>query len=266
VGIKTEIAYCDSTVNPVVGCDGCELHRAGCTESHCYAAGLVERYKGLPGWPKSFDVPEHFAGRLDKAIGWPDLTGKNRDGKPWLNGYPRLIFMCDLADPFSESLDPEWLTPYLPRMADSPHVYIMLTKRGRRMLSYWQKHEIPSNVWQGVSVTGPGTLARAESLLEVPGASVRFISAEPLLGRIDLDLIGPGNCSYALDWLIVGAESGAKARRMELDWARELRDQATLSGVAFFFKQECDERGRKLPGRLLNGREWSGMPKVSRGQ
>ena len=132
------------------------------------------------------------------------------------------------------------------------------------MLSYWQTHEIPRNVWQGVSVTGPGTLARAESLLEVPGAAVRLVSAEPLLGRIDLDLIGLANCSHALDWLIVGAESGAGARRMELDWARELRDQAAAVCTRFFFKQECDERGRKIPGRLLDGREWSEMPKVVR--
>lgn len=262
MGIKTEIAWCDSSVNPVVGCDGCELHRAGCAESHCYAAGLVGRYKGLSGWPKSFDIPEHFEGRLEKAIKWPDLTGNAREDKPWLNGYPRLIFMCDLADPFSESLDPEWLTPYLPKMADSPHVYIMLTKRGRRMLSYWRSHEIPQNVWQGVTVTGPGTISRAESLLELPGASVRFISAEPLLGPVDLDGIS-ADATFPLDWLIVGAESGAGARRMDLNWARGSRDQAVEVGAAFFFKQQCDDRGRKLPGRLLDGREWSEMPRRS---
>jgi protein gp37 len=226
---------------------------------------LVGRYRGLPGWPTTFDAPQYFGGRLEKAIRWADLTGKDRPEKPWLNGYPRLIFVCDLADPFTESVDPDsWLTPMLPKMADSPHIYILLTKRGRRMLAFWQRHEIPANVWQGVTVTGPGTLARAEALLEVPGASVRFISAEPLLGALDLDLIGPGNCSYALDWLIVGAESGAKPRRMELDWARSLRDQATAAGAEFFFKQQCDDHGRKLPGRLLDGREWSGMPKVGR--
>ncbi|MGD0869107.1 MAG: DUF5131 family protein [Bryobacteraceae bacterium] len=294
MAIETEIGWCDSSVNPVVGCDGCELHRAGCAESHCYAAGLVGRYKGLPGWPKSFDVPEHFAGRLDKAIGWPDLTGKDRAGKPWLNGYPRLIFMCDLADPFSESLDPEWLTPYLPKMAKSPHVYIMLTKRGRRMLSYWQKHEIPRNVWQGVTVTGPETANRLDSLMAVPGASVRFASMEPLLGP---PVRGLGN----LDWVIVGGESGAGARPMNPQWARELRDLCQKLGRAYFFKQwggwvggSCDRNGwfypqcgpaegrsgtkrlidwgggvasdfagKKGAGRLLDGREWSEMPRIA---
>jgi len=259
MGIETEIGWCDSTVNPVVGCDGCELHRAGCAESHCYAAGLVGRYKGLPGWPKSFDVPEHFSGRLDKAIGWPDLRGKERAGKPWLNGYPRLIFLCDLADPFSESLDPEWLTPYLPKMADSPHVYLMLTKRGRRMLAYWERHQIPRNVWPGVTVTGPDTVARLESLARVPGASVRFASLEPLLGPVDLKPYLA--CWITPTWAIVGAESGPKARRMEMDWARAVRDDCAGFGVPFFFKQACDERGRKLPGRLLDGREWSEMPR-----
>ena len=254
MGILTEIGWCDSTVNPIVGCDGCELHRAGCLENHCYAAGLVGRYRGLPGWPASFDSPEHFPGRLEKAIRWPDLTGQERPEKPWLNGYPRLIFVCDLADPFTESIDPEtWLTPALPRMADSPHVYLMLTKRGRRMLAYWERHAIPRNVWPGVTVTGPDTVGRLESLASVPGANVRFASLEPLLGPADLM---PYFATWLTPtWVIVGAESGPKARLMNINWARSIRDDCAELGMPFFFKQACDNHGRKLPGRLLDGRE-----------
>jgi len=78
VGRETKIPWCDSTVNPVVGCDGCELHRASASESHCYAASLVGRYAGCPGWPTSFDKPEFFAGRIELACRWSDLTGKDR--------------------------------------------------------------------------------------------------------------------------------------------------------------------------------------------
>jgi protein gp37 len=255
VGIKTGIGWCDSSVNPVVGCDGCELHQKGKKESHCYAAGLVRRYAGLPGWPISFDGPELMHGRLAKAIKWPDLTGTERPEKPWLNGYPRIIFLCDLADPFTESIDPEsWLTPTLPAMADSPHVYILLTKRGRRMLAYWRSHRIPRNVWQGVTVTGPETLIRAEQLMAVPGASVRFISAEPLLGPVNLELLGQG--PYSLDWVIAGGESGPGARAMDPLWARWLRDQCQAAAVPFFFKQW----GGAARGRWLDDAIWSEMP------
>ncbi len=257
MGIRTEIPYCDSTVNELVGCDGCCLHQKGKPESHCYAAGLVRRYAGLPGWPPSFDTPTLIPGRLAQAIKWPDLTGKDRPEKPWLNGYPRIIFVSDLSDPFTESVDPDsWLTPALPAMADSPHIYILLTKRGRRMLEYWQRYPIPRNVWPGVTVTGPETVKRVECLVEIPGAAVRFVSAEPLLGSVNLHPY-----MERLDWVIVGAESGPCPRPMDLAWPRSLCAQCQYDGVPFFFKQMCDERGRKLPGRLLDGATWSGMPR-----
>lgn len=268
MGIKTKIDWCDSTVNELVGCDGCELHRKGSADSHCYAAGLVGRYAGLPGWPVSFDTPAVIRGRLAKAIQWPDLTGKPREGKPWLNGFPRIIFVSDLSDPFTESVDPgTWLTAKLPAMAASPHVYILLTKRGRRMLAYWRAHEIPRNVWQGVSVTAPETLGRVTDLLQVPAAAVRFISMEPLLGDVDMhdtpravDLPGKAG-DRLLHWVIVGAESGTRARRMDMDWARRVRDECIETETAFFLKQVFDERGRKLPA-AIDGREWHEMPEV----
>jgi protein gp37 len=253
VGIKTDIGWCDSTVNEIVGCDGCELHRKGKPESHCYAAALVGRYAGLPGWGPSFDTPTLIQGRLAKAIKWPDLTGKPRPDKPWLDGYPRIIFVCDLSDPFTESIDPEtWLTPALPAMADSPHVYILLTKRGRRMLAYWRSNPIPRNVWPGVTVTDSSTALRLESLAKVPGASVRFASMEPLLGP---PAQGLGN----LNWVIVGGESGPGARPIDPDWARSLREQCRRADIPFFFKQW----GKKAEGRMLDGREWTEMPRIA---
>ncbi len=276
MGIKTEIPYCDSTVNELVGCDGCCLHQRGKPESHCYAAGLVGRYAGLPGWPPTFDTPTVIPGRLAKAIKWPDLTGKERPEKSWLNGYPRIIFVSDVSDPFTVSVDPDsWLTPALPAMADSPHIYILLSKRGRRMLEYWQRHPIPRNVWPGVTVTGPDTAKRLDYLLQVPGASVRFASLEPLLGPVDLDYYtwdepvevthdledAPDGARIGrfervgmvwepilprLDWAIVGAESGSGARPMLLEWPRTIRDQCKRGGARFFMKQII-ERGRKIP-------------------
>jgi len=216
-----------------VGCNGCELHRAGQPESHCYAAGLVRRYAGLPGWPASFDQPEPFAGRIEKACTWPDLTGRKRAEKPWLNGYPRLIFVCDLADPFTESIDPEsWLTPALPRMAASPHIFLLLTKRGRRMFDYFERHPVPRNFWLGVTVTGPDTTARIDYLLKIRSASVRFVSMEPLLSAVNI-----GRHLPHLDWVVVGGESGQNARPMVSNWAFDVHDACIEAGVPFFFKQ-----------------------------
>jgi len=112
MGIKTNIEYCDSTINPIVGCEGCELWAAGRPdeEQHCYAATLCKRWAGKKGWPAAFDQPEYFPGRMEQALGWPDLTGKERADKPWLNGYPRLIFLNDLSDTFNSDPEPiEWL-------------------------------------------------------------------------------------------------------------------------------------------------------------
>ena len=268
MGIKTGIGWCDSTVNELVGCDGCELHQKGKKESHCYANGLVRRYAGLPGWPISFDSPELMRGRLAKAIKWPDLTGTERPDKPWLNGYPRIIFPCDLSDPFTESVDPEgWLTEQLPAMAASPHIYILLTKRGRRMLEYWRRHSIPRNVWPGVSVTGPETVKRVEYLLAVPGASVRLVSAGPLLGPVDLapylryEQCGGGHVTRntQLDWVICEGESGPNSRAMDPLWAQWLRDQCVAAHVPFFFKQW----GGVERGRWLDDVIWSEMPRAA---
>jgi protein gp37 len=246
MGLHSAIEWCDSTVNPIMGCDGCELHVPGSAVSHCYAADQIQRYAGQVGWPGSFDRPAVFAHRIAEACHWRDLTGKERPAKPWLNGLPRIIFCNDLSDPFTESIDPEsWLTPALPAIQGSSHVWIFLTKRARRMREYWTLHPIPRNVWPGVSVTGPGTVKRIVDLLNVPGASIRLLSAEPLLQSTDVyqflggdrNPIGSAYGGRGLDWVICGFESGRGARPGHPAWARLMRDHCLVAGVPFMFKQ-----------------------------
>ncbi len=240
MGITTDISWCDSTINPSVGCDGCELHRAGAAESHCYAAALAARYCGSAAWPKSFDEPELFAHRLDQAIRWSDLTGKKRPDKPWLDGLPRLIFCCDLGDPFSESLPLDWLAPWLPKLADSPHYWLLLTKRPPRARRFFDTHPAPDNLWQGTTVTGPATIARSDDLRQV-AVKTRFISAEPLLGPLNgLNLAG-------IHQVIVGGESGPRFRPFEQSWAREIRNDCVAQGSAFYFKQQAGRRSGTAP-------------------
>jgi protein gp37 len=106
----------------------------------------------------------------------------------------------------------------------------------------------------GVSVENQVFAFRAKRLAEVP-AAVRFLSVEPLLGPVTLDLTG-------IDWVIVGGESGPHARPMHPDWARSVRDQCAASGVPFFFKQ-WGGRTPKAGGRILDGRTWDAFPEVA---
>ena len=265
MGVKTKISYCDSSTNPIMGCTGCVLRK-----SHCYAAVLCTRYAGRKGWPKSFDQPEFFLGRLEKAIKWPDLSGTERPDEPWLNGLPRVIFVNDLSDGFCPDVDPwDWLALSIPAMHLSPHIWLLLTKWPDRMAQFFREwgKPIPSNFYLGVSVENQAaTDERVLSLLQIP-AAVRFVSAEPLLGPIDLRQhlglyqeadfvtdwvdIGDGlvamtrlgfpgwrrHDGHKLSWVIVGGESGPGARPMDPNWARDIRDQCVEAGVPFFIKQ-----------------------------
>jgi protein gp37 len=117
----------------------------------------------------------------------------------------------------------------------------------------------PDNVWMGVSVENQTWAHRIDDLRKVP-AKVRFLSCEPLLGPLRLDLRG-------IDWVIVGGESGARARQVDPQWVKQIREQCEGAGVAFFFKQwgAFNEAGAKVgkgrAGRVLDGRLWSAMPK-----
>ena len=107
----------------------------------------------LPGWPASFERPQLFLDRIERALKWPDLTGKERPDKPWLNGKQRHIFWCDLSDPWTESLPVDWLAPYLPILADSPHIHIFCTKRPARARQLFELHAAPANLVLLTTVT-----------------------------------------------------------------------------------------------------------------
>ena len=280
MGIKTKIEWCDSSVNPIMGCTGCTLR-----EKHCYAAILCARYVGRKGWPKSFDEPEFFPGRLEKAVRWSALAGKPRPGKPWLNGLPRHIFVNDLSDGFCPDVDPwQWLAPSIPSMHLSPHIWLLLTKwpdRMRQFFKEWNK-PIPSNFYLGTTITSADDLWRVGELLQIQWAAVRFVSVEPMLGGVELpaeeSFIDPdgfgwngpmttemGNWSIdpdaTIDWVICGGESGPGARPMHPDWARSLRNQCQAAGVAFFYKQAIIN-GKKISCPELDGKQWREMPNV----
>ncbi len=144
---------------------------------------------------------------------------------------PRVIFTCSWSDWFHEAAD-EWRDEAWAIIRETPrHTYQILTKRtGRihRCLPADWADGYP-NVWLGASVETQEQAFRVRQLTAIP-AAVHFISAEPLLGPLALDLT-------RVDWLIVGGESGPGFRPMDPGWARSLRDQCRGSGTDFFLKQ-----------------------------
>lgn len=260
MGKTTPIEWCDSTLSLLIGCDGCELSAAG----HCYAEQLVSRYKGMKGWPEAFGKPAIFMYRLDAALKWPDLTGQPRPDKPWLDGRPRMIFVNDLGDTFTESLPLDWIAPAIDRMAAGPHIWLMLTKRPRRAWDFvWWYREVrrlewPANVWIGTSVTSAANVGRMHDLARILGVR-RFASFEPLLGPVQVPYGVLSGCLFRctdcdhyyrperpdchgthgpnIDWLIIGGESGRSARPCDVAWIRSLRDQGQAAKVPVFVKQ-----------------------------
>jgi protein gp37 len=138
-------------------------------------------------------------------------------------------------------------------IADTPqHTYQVLTKRSSRLPKIAGKLDWPPNLWMGVSVEDASTLFRVDDLRAVP-AAVRFLSCEPLLGRLDgLDLTG-------IDWVITGGESGPDHRPLDPQAVRDIRDRCNAAGVPFFFKQ-WGGRTPKAGGRELDGHVWDQMP------
>jgi protein gp37 len=142
------------------------------------------------------------------------------------------------------------------------HKFQILTKRPERLLTMTDSLPWPENVWMGVSVENQRWTTRIDDL-RASGAQVKFLSCEPLLGPLQLDLSG-------IDWVIVGGESGHRARPMRVEWARSVRDQCQEQGVPFFFKQwgVHDEagirRGKAASGRVLDDRTWDELPRQTR--
>ncbi|MBB5733959.1 protein gp37 [Altererythrobacter atlanticus] len=162
-----------------------------------------------------------------------------------------------MSDLFHKDVPREFVDSVFSTMEDAHwHVFQLLTKRSSRMQKYLQQRyterPCPENIWCGVSVEDSQAKSRVEHLRHAP-AGARFLSIEPLLGPVGtLNLEG-------IHWVIAGGESGPRARPMDPQWVREVRDECVRQDVAFFFKQWGGFRP-KDGGRELDGREWNGFP------
>jgi protein gp37 len=166
---------------------------------------------------------------------------------------PRTIFVNSMSDLFHQDVPIDFIKRSFEVMQTADwHSFQVLTKRSERLVDLnsvlpWDEH-----IWMGVSVEAADYRFRIDHLRQT-GAKVKFLSLEPLLGRLPkLNLEG-------IDWVIVGGESGPGARPVQLSWVTEIRDQCLEANVPFFFKQWGGTRKKKA-GRLLEGRTWDEMP------
>jgi protein gp37 len=168
---------------------------------------------------------------------------------------PRVIFVNSMSDLFQEEVPLEFIQAVFATMARCPqHTFQILTKRSARLVALAGRVPWPANVWMGVSVENAKVTHRVDDLRAVP-AAVRFLSCEPLIGPLHhLGLDG-------IHWVIVGGESGPKARPMHEWWVQDIRRQCRATRTAFFFKQWGGIR-KSTTGRLLNGRTYDAMPRV----
>lgn len=231
---NSAIEWTESTWNPLTGCTKIS---PGC--KHCYAERMASRLQamGQPNYHNGFDLTLH-ENALDLPLQWKK---------------PQTIFVNSMSDLFHKAVPLDFILKTFDVMCRANwHRYQILTKRSDRLLELSPKLRWMSHIWMGVSVESLGYAFRIEHLRKTR-AMIKFLSLEPLLGPL------PGLNLERIDWVIVGGESGPRARPMDPAWVLEIRDQCQNANVRFFFKQWGGTR-KKKSGRELEGRTWDEMP------
>ena len=238
----SRIEWTEQTWNPTIGCTKIS---PGC--KNCYAESMALRLQsmGLKGYEGGFKIrlmPERIAEPLERK-------------------KPTVYFVNSMSDLFHEKVSFDYIDKVFEVMRQAhQHTFQLLTKRPARMARYCSRRSVPANVWLGVSVEDKKYgVPRIDTPRGIE-AVVRFLSIEPLLediGEIDLTDI---------QWVIVGGESGRRARPMQESWVENVRRQCMAAEVPFFFKQwgawgpDGQRRSKKANGRALDGKVWDGMP------
>lgn len=250
---ETAIRWTELTWNPW---SGCERVSAGCR--YCYAETLAEGKRGSPAFPRGFEL----------------TLRPHKLKEPKAVKKPSLIFLNSMSDFFWDKVSDAERDRVLDVVEATPHEYQCLTKRPEEALRYSRRRRLPRNFWMGVTIESQATAGRLDVLKEID-AEIRFVSAEPLLSQLILDLTG-------IQWLISGGESGrhlndpeiAEKRALvfrdgnkwvprpdRIDWIRSLRDQCDFFGTAFLHKQWGGYRPDSA-GYTLDGREHSDYPRM----
>lgn len=234
---QTSIEWTELTWNPVTGCTKIS---AGC--KFCYAEVMTKRLKAI-------GVEKYKDGFKKVRIHEDTL------GIPYTWRKSKVVFVNSMSDLFHRDVPLEFIKRVFQVMNENPqHVFQVLTKRADRLAEIHEQLTWSHNIWMGVSVEDQRVIDKID-FLRTTGARVKFLSLEPLIGPLpNLNLQG-------VDWVIVGGESGQKARPMDPDWVLDIQGQCEKSKVAFFFKQ-WGGKNKKKAGRELNGQTYDEMPEV----
>lgn len=231
---KSKIEWTDATWNPVTGCSKVS---SGCM--NCYAEKMAKRLKAMnnPRYKNGFNVTMH-----EDLLNSPVKIKK-----------PSIIFVCSMADLFHKDVSDDFIEKVFQTMNNCPqHIFQVLTKRPERIQQMQSNLKFTSNIWIGTSIENLEVAERVNYIRNIP-AKVKFLSCEPLLGSLDnLDITN-------INWIVVGGESGAGSRPIEISWVRELRDKCKRQNIAFFFKQ-WGGWNKKKNGRELDGHIYEEMP------
>lgn len=241
----SKIEWTEETWNPTTGCTKVS---SGC--KNCYAEVMANRLQamGTPGYDNGFEF-SMMPDRLEQPI------KKKKSTKYFVNS---------MSDLFHEKMPTKFLDKIIGVIDLTPqHIYQILTKREDAMFDYFYKRSVPENIWLGVTVEDRKSgVPRIDKLRNIK-ATIKFLSVEPLLEDLrEINLEG-------IDWVIVGGESGAKARPMRKEWALNIQRQCDEQNVAFFFKQwgtwgaDGVRRSKKVNGRILEGKEWNEYPELA---
>lgn len=274
---NSKIEWTHHTFNPWWGCE-----RVSPACKNCYAEAWSRRL-GLDLWAKGAPRRNMSDGYWRQPISWDKAAAAT--------GTRARVFCASMADVFENRRDLDLLRGRLWELiASTAHLdWLLLTKRPQHVakLAPWSTRW-PNNVWLGTTAENQKWAAKRLPELCKHAAAVRFISCEPLLGPIDLMpwLVAPKD-GQRIDWVIVGGESGHRARPTNPAWIRALRDQCEAHAVPFLFKQWGNWRptdgginghrvrsmseshgvpiqmvnvGKKAAGRVLDGREWNHVP------
>ena len=233
---QSSIEWTEMTWNPTTGCSKVS---AGC--KYCYAEVMTRRLQamGLDKYKNGFEIAIH-EDALEVPYSWKGS---------------KLVFVNSMSDLFHPGIPLQFIKKVFQVMNDNPqHTFQVLTKRAERLYEVHEELEWTNNIWMGVSVEDNRVTDRIDFLRET-NAKVKFLSCEPLIGpltNINLENI---------DWVIVGGESGRKARPIKEWWVWDIRQQCQEVGVAFFFKQ-WGGVNKKKSGRNLGGRVYNEMPVI----
>lgn len=243
---KTSIAWTERTWNPVTGCTKLS---AGC--AHCYAETMAKRLQGM--------------GQKRYANGFQLTLHPEALSEPMKVKEPSMFFVCSMADLFHKDVPDDFIYRVIDIIKSTPwHTYQLLTKRTERMREFFNygRYAVPDNVWIGTTVENAEQVRRIEWLNDIKTAPVRFLSCEPLLG----DLGDIAEHLWNIDWVIVGGESGSKARPMSKEWVLNIKRQCEERGVPFFFKQwgtygeDGVRRDKKANGCEIDGAKYQEWP------